>query len=206
MNETVTLIHGSQSFSGSSAKINVFCLKTDGTAGRCFPSEVLTKETYRKVPASVDGLAVNGVWHHAMYKAMDGVVLMIQAGTTLHGRRYNDAIQILALRSGAPLIAIDCNIPENRLAVTSQCRCFCGRADIINPSELEDYGIVLNRSFVIDHTAADELSELFAVREIAPALEGRPKAVVAQLADGNTKKVLVPAAPKRRIRLRSDKT
>ncbi len=199
---TIQLVYGSQTFKNSSTKVHCFVAPTKENARR-FPDSVLDKVgTKSRASASTDGYEEHGVWYTSKLASENGVVLMLQASSTRLGASYNNGCVVLALRDDGPLLTVRVKPLPNELAVYSEVPAFVGRADILQRSDFDDYGVFLHNSYIRNHFAEDELEELFDIVMLDHGQQERPQMVTVTTPKGETRKVSIPKEMQRRIRIR----
>lgn len=208
-NNTINLSYGSQTFKGSSSKITTWAMRCSGDSMRDFPDKALQAMfgtgAYGKTPASSNGLDTHGVWYTRAYENRDGVVLCIQASTTVSGTPYNDGAIFLHLDHNAPLLKVDVSLRPNRDAVYDNITAFVGRGYLIKREELrKNYNIQLRTSYLSRYMDEEEVDELFTVNTISTGAD-RPEFIQVRSSKGKDTVAAIRAPARRRIRLRRNK-
>ena len=200
---TVSVIHGSQTFSTSSCKVSAFAMKCDGTAGRQFPNKVLPRvQSDTRIPAHAQGFADNGMWYRNVYQHVDGTILLLQVAESYRGRIHANAAVFVRLRSDAPAIVVNVKLQPNAKAhYTDKVPVFTGRGDILKPDKLKAAGIVLRPTYIYNYFDEEEWDELIEVVTIAPGTP-EPETIKVKTPDGVEKEVPLKNSIRRRLRIR----
>jgi hypothetical protein len=201
----LTLTYGSQTFDRSSGKVNVFAMACDGTNHRTYPGQVLSQPfrttAANSTPAAKNGLATHGFWKTQTFDSVDGVVLCVHASTTANGAPLNSGDTYIALRGDAPLITVIVHLRSHRNAVFDTINVFQGRGDILEVGELHERGIVLTDRYIMNNMDEEELDELFEYNTVGAGTK-KPDLMKVRRPDGNVVGVVVPGAPRRKVRIR----
>ena len=203
----VQLMHGHQTFKGTSSKVNVFAFNTQNLAGiqsRCFPSSLLHAiGRATKAPASIDNFADHGHWYTARMEHSEGVLILLQVSNTMNGRPYSGAGVLLRLREEAPAISVNAKLPAHRESVYNILPAFVGNADVLTVEEATDLGATMTSAYVDNYLDdEEEFEECWEVQGLNQGKTPKPTVEKVTTVTGETKAVVVGSQPRRRIRVR----
>lgn len=199
--QNFSMIYGSQTFKGSSGKVNVFAMLGDGSHRKEFPDKMYKKVQSQRIHAGLTETDTHGMFYPTTYEGEDGGVLAIKASATRNGTPWADGMMFVCLRESAPLVKIEVTLPQHRQAAHDRLVAFSGRGDIVFKGELHEHGIVLFNNELRNYFIQEELDELF---EVTTLLEGtaKPKMVTIRTPKGETKIIEEPRQAGRRLRIR----
>lgn len=196
----ISLVWGKQVFDRSQMKVHAFAY--DNTGNTVFVNKKLDQvQRLQKHLASTDGYEEHGAWYTESIKSENGVLLLLRCSSSRNGSPYSQAGVFLELNNHAPLFQVSVALPPHRLALQDSVNAFIGNAFILTPEEVEDRGYVVKRSLVSNFFEQDEIDELISVTEILPGAS-KPELTEVVDSDGKVKNVLIPAKPKRKLRMR----
>lgn len=203
----VQIMHGHQTFKGTSSKVNAFAFNTEelpGVQARTFPSSLMDSiGRATKAPAAIDNFADHGHWYTARLEFKEGVVLMVQVSNTMNGRPYSGASVLLRLREEAPAVTVNAKLPAHRDSVYNVLPAFVGNADVLTTSEALDLGAEMTSAYIDNYLSdEDEFDECWEVCGLNKGTSPKPTIERVKLVTGETKAVVVGSQPKRRIRVR----
>jgi len=203
----VQIMHGHQTFKGTSSKINAFAFNTEelpGVQSRTFPSALMHAHGRpQKVPASKDGFKDHGHWYTARLEHKEGTVIMVQATNTMNGRPYSGASCIVRLREDAPAISINAKLPSHRDSVYNILPAFIGNADVLTVEEAVDLGATMTDAYVENYLRdEDEFEECWEVCPLNKGNTPKPSIEMVRTVSGEKRAVVVGSEPRRRIRVR----
>lgn len=203
----VQVMHGHQTFRGTSSKINVFAFNTEnlpGVQSRCFPSSILSAiGRATKAPASIDNFADHGHWYTARMDHKEGAVLLLQVSNTMNGRPYSGAGVLLRLREEAPAVSVNAKLPAHRESVYNILPVFVGNADVLTVEEATDLGADMTSAYIDNYLDdEEEFEECWEVQGLNQGKTPKPTVEKVTTVTGETKAVVVGSQPRRRIRVR----
>lgn len=203
----VQVMHGHQTFRGTSSKVNVFAFNTEnlpGVQSRCFPSSILSAiGRATKAPASIDNFADHGHWYTARMDHKEGTVLLLQVSNTMNGRPYSGAAVLLRLREEAPAVSVNAKLPAHRESVYNILPVFVGNADVLTVEEATDLGADMTSAYIDNYLDdEEEFEECWEVQGLNQGKTPKPTVEKVTTVTGETKAVVVGSQPRRRIRVR----
>lgn len=203
--EHLALTYGSHTFAHTSAKVNVFIMRQDGTNIGGFPNKTLPSVgdgRPQTTAAAVDGYYAHGRWFSQLLGSENNRILRIDVSVTRAKSPYADASVYVLLNSQAPSIRIEADLcTDEHNAVYRTVSVFIGRGWVLEHDRLEELGIVVPPFFRRAKLQAEEIDELITVHQIAPGVATPPDTATVSTPEGPVS-VAIPAAPTRRIRVR----
>ena len=199
--QTFALAWGKQIFDRRQTQIHTFHYGTQGTT--TFVNKVLSPaHRMQKDMASTDRYEGHGAWYRETLMSQNGIILLLKVQDHTHGAVRAQAAAFLELNENAPLLKITVPVCPHRLAKDSEMDAFVGRAYLLSPDEVKTRGYKLRPSFVEAFFDQEELDELLDVEELMGQRAEKPVVTTVVTSKGQRKKVLVPAEPKRKLRMR----
>ncbi len=203
----VQIMHGHQTFKGTSSKVNAFAFNTEqlpGVQSRTFPSSLMDSiGRATKAPAAIDNFADHGHWYTARLEFKEGVVIMVQVSNTMNGRPYSGASVLLRLREEAPAVTVNAKLPAHKDSVYNILPAFVGNADVLTVREAVDLGAQMTGAYIDNYLSdEDEFDECWEVCGLNQGTSPKPTIQRVKTVTGETRAVVVGSQPKRRIRVR----
>jgi len=132
----------------------------------------------------------------------NGTIILLQASWKRMRAPVADGALFFRLRAGAPLYRVDAKVPTGRENMYGdRFTIFSAYADIMNPDDLQQAGIVLPAQYENKFMSDEEIQECFYLMQLAPESAPRPAPVAILGAAGVVYREMAQV-PARRIRIR----
>lgn len=170
----VQIGYGKVNYDVSSATLTSFVVEQP--FDRVLASKALSKSSQTQRLPSSDTPNINGWLYHDTLNAPDGTIILVQMQARSHGLSVRDGSVFLRVRDGGPMMLIiakfEINIRSSQYAESHVA--FSGCADILQASELSEYGITPSNRYIDAFMSQDEIDECFDIQELST---GSPKPV-----------------------------
>lgn len=198
--QLISVGYGKQSFSGSNASFSAFVVTPQFE--RNLPSKVFGRQgSCQRFPAS-EHPDINGhMFTDSIPNVPDGTIIALQASHRQKATPVRDGAVFLCTRATGPMLTVSAMmVPARESKLQRHFLVFQGRADILDPDDLEAYGIRPNKNYLRNFTDEEEVAECYIIQEIGAQIAAKPVVEIAEDRDGN--KVTLQRRPGRKRTLR----
>lgn len=204
---TFCVTHGKHNFMHSSTKVAIFGWPDFTPTSRKFLHMYMTKVgTTQFYPGSKTGSKSAGGWSGNTFELPpDYPIIGVQVSKTYRGALAGSCLQLILLDPNAPLVVIKARATVDVDAFYKDIPVFTGRGRTITHKQAKKHGLVFPKRYKDAYLDKDEISEVFTLVELGPALSsasnGLPEVVLVDTPEGK-KRTVVSKSPPRRINIR----